>query len=115
MGNEFTAKDLRTYDAIIHAIELLNTLALPQPLSRTARRRARARILKTVAGLLRTTPAVCRQPYVDAEVSPPTKKARRPATLSSRKAPSVGVSAPQVTTALSPMLGGALTTRQIRA
>jgi DNA topoisomerase I len=68
MGSEFTAKDFRTWHATVHAIELLKALPIPQPLSRSAARRACAHVLKSVATLLRNTPAVCRKSYVNPEV-----------------------------------------------
>ena len=68
MGREFTAKDFRTYHATVRAIELLKDLPLPQPHSRAAVRRLGARVLKSVAKLLRNTPAVCRRSYVSPQV-----------------------------------------------
>ena len=68
MGGEFTAKDFRTWHATVYAIELLKALPIPDPLSRTAARRACAQVLKSVAKLLRNTPAVCRKSYVNPQV-----------------------------------------------
>jgi len=65
MGNEFTAKDFRTWHATVKAIELLRTLPRPQPLRRSATNRAQAQVLKSVAKMLRNTPAVCRKSYVN--------------------------------------------------
>ncbi len=68
MGSEFTAKDFRTWHATVHAIELLKALPVPQPLTRSAARRACTQVLASVAKLLRNTPAVCRKSYVNPEV-----------------------------------------------
>lgn len=68
MDGEFTAKDFRTWHATAHAIELLRALPVPQPLSRIATRRVRLRVLKSVAKLLRNTPAVCGKSYVNPQL-----------------------------------------------
>jgi DNA topoisomerase I len=68
MGGEFTAKDFRTWHATAHAIELLRALPVPQPLSRVAARRARLRVLRSVAKVLRNTPAVCGKSYVNPQL-----------------------------------------------
>ena len=68
MGEEFTAKDFRTWQATIHAILLLKELAPPDPPSARALRRTSARVLKGVARLLRNTPAVCRKSYVNPQL-----------------------------------------------
>ena len=68
MGSEFTAKDFRTWHAMVHAIELLKALSPPQPFSRSAARRARTDVLNSVAKVLRNTPAVCRKSYVSPEL-----------------------------------------------
>jgi DNA topoisomerase-1 len=62
MGHEFTAKDFRTW----HATVLCATeLAAAPPAGTTAERRAAVgTAIKTVAAILRNTPAVCRSSYV---------------------------------------------------
>jgi DNA topoisomerase I len=66
MGGDFTAKDFRTWHATVHAIDLLRSL--PVPSRKPAVRRACVSVLKSVARLLRNTPAVCRKSYVNPEV-----------------------------------------------
>jgi len=66
MGGDFTAKDFRTWHATVHAIDLLRSLAVPS--RRPAVRRACVNVLKSVARLLRNTPAVCRKSYVNPQV-----------------------------------------------
>jgi DNA topoisomerase IB len=65
MGNDFTAKDFRTWHATVNAIDLLKTLPRPEPLRRAAAKSAQAQVLKSVAKVLRNTPAVCRKSYVN--------------------------------------------------
>lgn len=65
-GDDFTAKDFRTWSATVLAAVALavsDTAA-----SRTGRKRAVARAMKEVAGYLGNTPAVCRSSYVDPRV-----------------------------------------------
>jgi DNA topoisomerase I len=68
MGGDFTAKDFRTWHATVHAIEHLSALPVPKPLSRLAVRRVSTQVLKSVAALLRNTPAVCRKSYVNPQL-----------------------------------------------
>ena len=65
MGDDFTAKDFRTWHATLTAIELLKTLPCPEPLRRSAARSVQVQVLKSVAKVLRNTPAVCRKSYVN--------------------------------------------------
>lgn len=66
MGEDFSAKDFRTWTATVAAAVALDAL---EPLeSETARKRAVAGVCKTVAGLLGNTPAVCRKSYIDPRV-----------------------------------------------
>jgi DNA topoisomerase-1 len=68
MGEDFTAKDFRTWHATVHAIELLRALPVPQPLHRSVARRISMEVLRGVAKLLRNTPAVCRKSYVNPDL-----------------------------------------------
>jgi DNA topoisomerase-1 len=66
MGEDFSAKDFRTWNASVLAAV---ALALEPPVtSRTARRRAVNRAIKGVAAMLGNTPAVARRSYVDPRV-----------------------------------------------
>jgi DNA topoisomerase I len=66
-GDEFTAKDFRTWNATVLAAVALAKHD-PAELSPTARRRATNEAVKTVAGYLSNTPAVCRSAYIDPRV-----------------------------------------------
>jgi DNA topoisomerase I len=66
-GGEFSAKDFRTWNATVLAAIALAAHA-GDGASRTARRRAVADSIKTVAAYLGNTPAVCRSSYVDPRV-----------------------------------------------
>src|SRR6202034_247220 len=59
MGDDFTAKDFRTWGATLHAITLLARTALPEPASERAAKSLIAGVVKEVAAKLRNTPAVC--------------------------------------------------------
>ncbi len=61
-GDDFSAKDFRTWAATISAARAL--CAEPPPQSPTEAKRVTARCLKAVAGVLGNTPAVCRSSYV---------------------------------------------------
>jgi DNA topoisomerase-1 len=63
-GGEFSAKDFRTWNATVLAAIALAAHA-QEGSSKTARRRAVADSIKTVAAYLGNTPAVCRASYVD--------------------------------------------------
>jgi DNA topoisomerase IB len=63
-GDDFTAKDFRTWNAtVLAAVALSASWSVAR--SRTARDRAIARAVKEVAGYLGNTPAVCRRSYID--------------------------------------------------
>jgi DNA topoisomerase-1 len=66
-GEEFTAKDFRTWNATV-----LATVALAVSggvvRSKTARKRAMARAVQEVSHYLGNTPAVCRKSYIDPKV-----------------------------------------------
>jgi len=67
LGEEFSAKDFRTWNASVMAAVALATDGLRAD-SRTARRRAIDRAVRAVAELLGNTPAVARRSYVDPRV-----------------------------------------------
>jgi DNA topoisomerase-1 len=68
MGDDFTAKDFRTWGATLHAITLLARTPLPEAPSERALRKAIAGVVKQVAVKLRNTPAVCRKSYINPAV-----------------------------------------------
>jgi DNA topoisomerase I len=68
MGDDFTAKDFRTWGASLHAITLLARTPLPEPPSETALKSEIVNIVKQVAAELRNTPAVCRKSYINPAV-----------------------------------------------
>ncbi len=68
MGDDFTAKDFRTWGATLHAIRLLAATPLPEGGGEAALRSCIVAILKQVAADLRNTPAVCRKSYVNPAV-----------------------------------------------
>src|ERR1700678_500226 len=68
MGDDFTAKDFRTWGATLHAITLLARTALPDPASERAAKSLIAGVVKEVAAKLRNTPAVCRKSYINPAV-----------------------------------------------
>jgi DNA topoisomerase I len=66
LGEEFSAKDFRTWSATVAAAVALDQL---EPVDdAAARRRAIAGVCRTVADLLGNTPAVCRSSYIDPRV-----------------------------------------------
>ena len=67
VGDGFSAKDFRTWDATLLAAVLCAEAAGPTA-SLTAKRRCLARVLRDVAESLGNTPAVCRKSYVDPRV-----------------------------------------------
>jgi len=66
-GEEFSAKDFRTWNATVLAAVALAKND-PGELSRTARRRAVNEAVKDVAAYLSNTPSVCRSAYIDPRV-----------------------------------------------
>lgn len=66
-GEEFSAKDFRTWNATVLAAVGL-AVSGPAASSKTARKRAMARAVKEVAYYLGNTPAVCRASYIDPRV-----------------------------------------------
>jgi DNA topoisomerase-1 len=68
MGDDFTAKDFRTWGATLHAIRLLAGTPLPERPSEAALKREIVGVIKQVAAQLRNTPAVCRKSYINPAV-----------------------------------------------
>jgi DNA topoisomerase I len=68
MGEDFTAKDFRTWGATLHAITLLARTPLPERPSERALKSEIAEVVKQVAAKLRNTPAVCRKSYINPAV-----------------------------------------------
>ena len=68
MGDDFTAKDFRTWGATLHAITLLAATPLPLKPSEHALKREIVAVIKQVAVQLRNTPAVCRKSYINPAV-----------------------------------------------
>src|SRR5277367_6070577 len=68
MGDDFTAKDFRTWGATLHAITLLSRTPLPPSPSERALKREIVAVVKQVAATLRNTPAVCRKSYINPAV-----------------------------------------------
>ncbi len=66
-GEEFTAKDFRTWNATVLAALSL-ALAAGRGTSKTARKRTMASAVRQVAEFLGNTPAVCRSSYIDPRV-----------------------------------------------
>jgi DNA topoisomerase I len=66
IGEGYSAKDFRTWSGTLLAAALF--AEAPMPTSRTARRRAEAAVIQTVADQLGNTPAVCRASYVDPRI-----------------------------------------------
>jgi len=65
-GEEFTAKDFRTWNGTLLAA--VAVASRPSPSSKTGRKRAVVSAVKTVSGYLGNTPAVCRASYIDPKV-----------------------------------------------
>ena len=68
MGEEFTAKDFRTWGGTISAIALLAKTALPESRAERPFKSAMVDVVKGVAERLGNTPAVCRSSYIDPRV-----------------------------------------------
>jgi DNA topoisomerase-1 len=66
-GDEFTAKDFRTWNATVLAAVSL-ALAADHGRSKTSRKRTMAAAVRQVAEFLGNTPAVCRSSYIDPRV-----------------------------------------------
>ena len=68
MGEEFTAKDFRTWHATLNAVAMLDKVPVPVKRSERAVRRCINDVVKEVAAGLRNTPAVCRKSYINPAV-----------------------------------------------
>jgi DNA topoisomerase IB len=68
MGEDFTAKDFRTWGATLHAITLLACTPLPEKPSERAFKSEILAVVRQVAAKLRNTPAVCRKSYINPAV-----------------------------------------------
>jgi DNA topoisomerase IB len=68
MGEEFTAKDFRTWGGTVSAIALLARTPLPESGSERALKSALVDVVRAVADRLGNTPAVCRSSYIDPRV-----------------------------------------------
>ncbi|MEO8738674.1 MAG: DNA topoisomerase IB [Casimicrobiaceae bacterium] len=65
MGDDFTAKDFRTWGATLRAMELMQAMPLPDPASERAFNGCVLDAIRQVAADLRNTPAVCRKSYIN--------------------------------------------------
>jgi DNA topoisomerase-1 len=65
MGDDFTAKDFRTWGATLQAIILLARTPHPEKVSDRAFKKQIAAVVQRVAAELRNTPAVCRKSYIN--------------------------------------------------
>ena len=65
MGDDFTAKDFRTWGATLRAIAIMNSTPLPDPGSERALNACIGAAVRRVAADLRNTPAVCRKSYIN--------------------------------------------------
>jgi DNA topoisomerase-1 len=65
MGDDFTAKDFRTWGATLRALVLLARIPRDPEASEAALKRAIVGVVKQVASELRNTPAVCRKSYIN--------------------------------------------------
>jgi DNA topoisomerase-1 len=65
MGDDFTAKDFRTWGATLRALVLLARIPRDPDASESALKSAIVGVVKQVASELRNTPAVCRKSYIN--------------------------------------------------
>jgi len=65
MGDDFTAKDFRTWGATLRALMLLARIPREPDASERTLKRAIVGVVKQVAEELRNTPAVCRKSYIN--------------------------------------------------
>ncbi len=65
LGDDFSAKDFRTWHATRRAYELLLRKPRPEPCTEAACRKELKAVVCEVAAQLRNTPAVCRKSYIN--------------------------------------------------
>jgi len=65
MGEDFTAKDFRTWGGTLAAVQRLARTPLPEQRSERALAAVRNEVVCAVAAALGNTPAVCRKSYID--------------------------------------------------
>jgi len=65
MGEDFTAKDFRTWSATLRAMQLMHSTPLPERRSERALAARIVEAVREVAAGLRNTPAVCRKSYIN--------------------------------------------------
>jgi DNA topoisomerase-1 len=75
-GEDFSAKDFRTWYGSLAALEALSTS--PTPATQTEAKRTLNTCVKAVAGLLGNTPAVCRAAYIHPKVLEAFETSRLP-------------------------------------
>jgi DNA topoisomerase IB len=68
MDGDFSAKDFRTWNATVIAAVGLAQRDAEAAKSKTARKRVANQVVRTVAGYLNNTPAVCKASYIDPRV-----------------------------------------------
>ena len=64
-GQDFTAKDFRTWNATLRAMQIMRSMPLPDAASERVLTRCIVGAVKRVAAELRNTPAVCRKSYIN--------------------------------------------------
>lgn len=65
MGDDFTAKDFRTWNATLRAIQIMRSTPLPERTGERALTACIVEAVRRVAMELRNTPAVCRKSYIN--------------------------------------------------
>jgi DNA topoisomerase IB len=68
MGEEFTAKDFRTWGASLQALALLCATPVPDGGSERELKSCILEVVRKVAKDLRNTPAICRKSYINPQV-----------------------------------------------
>jgi DNA topoisomerase IB len=68
MGEDFTAKDFRTWGGTVQAIACLARTPRPEDASERELAAAITAVVREVAAVLRNTPAVCRGSYIHPDV-----------------------------------------------
>jgi DNA topoisomerase-1 len=65
MGENFTAKDIRTWGGTLAAVQRLSASAPPAEAAERELQQLQNEVIKSVADMLGNTPAVCRKAYID--------------------------------------------------